>query len=232
MFLAVVSFYEVKNWTPDLRTTNHFHRTRDDPPACPNAPGHPVAVEVVNFPYSLTIKYMATRLIPSLILDRHAETQLQILAFRAAFFYGRSPHTKERKATLRCTLSVLDWKFYCCSKLRMFCLDALACASIAVAAWLRICSLASCVVSSAKSASSIPPLAADRLAEIFVRLLTVWFRRLDTAPSSERWMFTVFIAASILATEARALSPDTSIMAVCGGGFLRIDVAGITPAKH
>jgi hypothetical protein len=45
-------------------------------------------------------------------------------------------------------------------------------------------------------------------------------------------MFTIFIAASILATEARALSPDTSIMAVCGGGFLRIDVAGITPAKH
>ena len=114
----------------------------------------------------------------------------------------------------------------------MFCLEALACASIAVAAWLRICSLANCVVSSAKSASSMPPLAADRLAEMFVRLLTVWFRRLDTAPSSERWMFTVFIAASILAVAARAVSPDTSIMAVCGGGFLRIDVAGITPVKY
>ena len=173
MFSAVVTFYEVKNWTPDLRTTIHFHRTRDDPPACPNAPGHPVAVEVVNFPYSLTIKYMATRLIPSLILDHHAETQLQILAFRAAIFYGLSPHTKEREATLRYTLSVLDWKFYCCSKLRMFCLEALACASIAVAAWLRICSLANCVVSSAKSASSMPPLAADRLAEMLVRFFTV-----------------------------------------------------------
>ena len=99
IFFAVVIIYEVKNWTPDLRTTIHFHRTRDDPPACPNAPGHPVAVEVVNFPYSLTIKYMATRLIPSLILDHHAETQLQILAFRAAIFYGLSPHTKEREAT-------------------------------------------------------------------------------------------------------------------------------------
>jgi hypothetical protein len=97
MFSAVVTFYEVKNWTPDLRTTIHFHRTRDDPPACPNASGHPVAVEVVNFPYSLTIKYMATRLIPSLILDHHAETQLQISALRAAIFYGLSPHTNSAR---------------------------------------------------------------------------------------------------------------------------------------
>jgi len=99
----------------------------------------------------------------------------------------------------------------------MFCFEALACASIAVAAWLRICSLASCVVSSAKSASSIPPLAADRLAEMLVRLLTVWLKRLDTAPSSERWMFTVVIAASILAVAARALPPDASDMAVVAG---------------
>ena len=164
---------------------------------------------------------MASRLIPSLILDHHAETQLQILAFRAAIFYGLSPHTKEREATLRYTLSVLDWKFYCCSKLRMFCLEALACASIAVAAWLRICSLANCVVSSAKSASSMPPLAADRLAEMFVRLLTVWLKRLETAPSSERWMFTVVMAVSILATAARALPPDASDMAVVAGVAFR-----------
>ena len=45
---VVVLYYEVKNWTLDLRTLFHFHRTRDDPPACPNASGHPVAVEVVN----------------------------------------------------------------------------------------------------------------------------------------------------------------------------------------
>ena len=99
----------------------------------------------------------------------------------------------------------------------MFCFEALACASIAVAAWLRICSLASCVVSSAKSASSIPPLAADRLAEMLVRLFTVWLKRLDTAPSSERWTFTVVMAVSILAVAARALPPDASDMAVVAG---------------
>ena len=81
--------------------------------------------------------------------------------------------------------------------------------------------MANCVVSSAKSASSIPPLAADRLAEIFVRLLTVWFRRLDTAPSLERWTVTVVIAASILAVAARALSPDASDMAVVAGAAFR-----------
>ena len=110
----------------------------------------------------------------------------------------------------------------CCSKLRMFCLEALACASTAVTVWLSICSVASCAVSMAKSASSIPPLADDGLARMLVRLLTVWFRRLDTAPNSERWTFTVFIAASfiaslILAVAARAVSPDASNMAVVAG---------------
>ena len=47
---VVVTYYEVKNWTLYLRTLFHFHRTRDDPPACPNASGHPVAVEVVVSP--------------------------------------------------------------------------------------------------------------------------------------------------------------------------------------
>ena len=47
---VVVLYYEVKNWTLYLRTLFHFHRTRDDPPACPNASGHPVAVEVVVSP--------------------------------------------------------------------------------------------------------------------------------------------------------------------------------------
>ena len=45
----------------------------------------------------------------------------------------------------------------------------------------------------------------------------MWFRRLDTAPSSERWMFTVVIAASILAVAPRALPPDASVMAVVAG---------------
>ena len=63
----------------------------------------------------------------------------------------------------------------------------------------------------------MPPLAADRLAEMLVRLFTVWLKRLDTAPSSERWMFTVVMAVSILATAARALPPDSSDMAVVAG---------------
>ena len=63
--------------------------------------------------------------------------------------------------------------FYPCKRLSTFCFEALACASIAVEARCKIWFFASAVVSSAKSASSIPPLAADRLAEILVRLLTV-----------------------------------------------------------
>ena len=43
----------------------------------------------------------------------------------------------------------------------------------------------------------MPPRAADRFDEMLVRLLTVWLNRLDTAPNSERWMLTVFIASSI-----------------------------------
>ena len=81
--------------------------------------------------------------------------------------------------------------------------------------------MANYVVSSAKSASSMPPLAADRLAEIFVRLFTVWLKRLDTAPSLERWTFTVFMAVSILAVAVRALSPDASDMAVVAGVAFR-----------
>ena len=43
----------------------------------------------------------------------------------------------------------------------------------------------------------MPPCAADRFDEMLVRLLTVWDRRFDTAPSSERWMLTVWIALSM-----------------------------------
>ena len=52
---------------------------------------------------------------------------------------------------------------------------------------------------------------------MLVRLLTVWLKRLKTAPSSERWMFTVVFAASILAVAARELPPDASDMAVVAG---------------
>ena len=45
----------------------------------------------------------------------------------------------------------------------------------------------------------------------------MWLKRLDTAPSSERWTFTVVTAASILATAARARPPDASDMAVVAG---------------
>ena len=60
----------------------------------------------------------------------------------------------------------------------------------------------------------MPPCAADRFDEMFVGLLTVWLKRLKTAPSSERWMFTVVIAASILAVADLTVSPDASEMAV------------------
>ena len=85
---------------------------------------------------------------------------------------------------------------------------------MAVDACCRIWFFANRVVSKAKSASSIPPLAADRLAEMLVRLLTVWLKLLETAQSSERWMFTVVIAASNLAVADLAVSPDASDMAV------------------
>ena len=52
----------------------------------------------------------------------------------------------------------------------------------------------------------MPPCAADRLDEMFVRLFTVWLRLLETAPSSERWMFTVIIALSMALIVTRASS--------------------------
>ena len=65
----------------------------------------------------------------------------------------------------------------------------------------------------------IPNTASRRrqIGEMLVRLFTVWLKRLDTAPSSERWTFTVVIAASILAVAARELPPDASDMAVVAG---------------
>ena len=63
----------------------------------------------------------------------------------------------------------------------------------------------------------MPPCAADRFDEMFVRLLTVWLKRLKTAPSSERWTFTVAMAASILAVADLAVSPDASDTAVVAG---------------
>jgi hypothetical protein len=52
---------------------------------------------------------------------------------------------------------------------------------------------------------------------MFVRLLTVWLKRLKTAPSSERWTVAVVMAASILAVADLAVSPDASGMAVVAG---------------
>ena len=52
---------------------------------------------------------------------------------------------------------------------------------------------------------------------MLVRLLTVWLKLLETAPSSERWTFTVAMAASILAAADLAVSPDASDMAVAVG---------------
>ena len=56
---------------------------------------------------------------------------------------------------------------------RMFCLVWLACASIEVAAWLKMLVLVSLLVSSAKSASSMRPLAASVLLETEERLSRV-----------------------------------------------------------
>ena len=49
------------------------------------------------------------------------------------------------------------------------------------------------------------PCAADRFDEMLVRLFTVWDRRFETAPSFERWMFTVLIALSMAVMAAIAL---------------------------
>ena len=64
---VVVLYYEVKNWTLDLRTLFHFHRTRDDPPACPNASGHLAVVEVVFSQINGPQSHMAVYLCPALI---------------------------------------------------------------------------------------------------------------------------------------------------------------------
>ena len=50
----------------------------------------------------------------------------------------------------------------------------------------------------------MPPMAADRLDEMLARLFTVWFSRLETAPSSDRWTLTVPIASSIVVIAVRA----------------------------
>ena len=44
----VVTYYEVKNWTLDLRTTRVLPLLTGYPPACPNAYRYPRAVEVVS----------------------------------------------------------------------------------------------------------------------------------------------------------------------------------------
>ena len=82
-------------------------------------------------------------------------------------------------------------------------MEAFACASIAVDACCRIWFFANSVVSSAKSASSMPPLAADKLADMLVRLLTVWLSLLETAPSSARWMLIVLRPLSIVLIKTR-----------------------------
>ena len=54
-------------------------------------------------------------------------------------------------------------------------------------------------------------LAADRLDEMLVRLLTVWFNRLEIAPNLDRWMLTSLMAVSIKSMPVRALtSPEPS----------------------
>ena len=121
--------------------------------------------------------------------SKHAGVELIVLVFRV------------RGQAALFTLPIKDY----CSKLSTFCFEALACASIAVEACCSIWFFARLVVSRAKSASSMPPRAADRLVEMLVMLETVWLRRLEIAPSSERCVLTVLIAASILVILLTAL---------------------------
>ena len=120
-------------------------------------------------------------------------TQLLFVSdlFVPVFSENTAPCSHEHLSDLYCTLhhrGRFGRQPYPCSRLSTFCFDALAWASMAVDACCRIWFFASWVVSKAKSAPSIPPLAADKLAEILVRLFTVCVRRLEISPSLDRWV--------------------------------------------
>ena len=69
-----------------------------------------------------------------------------------------------------------------------------------------------------KSASSMPPLAADRFDEMLVKLFTVWLRRFDTAPSSERCVITDLMAASMYSIKSHDLAAVSNLDKLDPGG--------------
>ena len=83
-----------------------------------------------------------------------------------------------------------------CINARTVCLLAFACASIAVAACCIIWLFAKLLVSVAKSASCILPLAEDRFTEILSKFAIIDDSLLDNAPSSPRRAEITEIAAS------------------------------------
>ena len=78
----------------------------------------------------------------------------------------------------------------------MFCFDALALASIAVAACWSICCLAKFLVSAAKSASSILGMLLAMFVAVLVLLAIMWSMRLLKAPSEALCEFRVCRAVS------------------------------------
>ena len=87
--------------------------------------------------------------------------------------------------------------FSYCINARTVCLLAFACASIAVAACCIIWLFAKLLVSVAKSASCILPLAEDKFTAILSRFAIVEVNRFDKAPNSPRRVDTNDIASSI-----------------------------------
>ena len=68
------------------------------------------------------------------------------------------------------------------------------------------------MVSDAKSASSMPPLAADRLDELLVKLFTVWLSRFYTTPSSEHCALTDLMAVSLYLIESLEFSAVSNLV--------------------
>ena len=112
-----------------------------------------------------------------------------------------SREQNKKRAPSRAPMGVLGYYYW--SKERTSCDVWLACASIAVPACCSTCVFASTVVSYAKSASKIRPLAAAILVLFVVRLLIVAWRRFWTAPRSARFRLTASIAESIWVRPAR-----------------------------
>ena len=90
------------------------------------------------------------------------------------------------------------FKHYPVISLRVVFFEAFACASIAVAACIKICARANLAVSAAKSASSTCPFALSKLAFMFCKFEIELSKRLEIAPIFPRRVDIIDIAASIV----------------------------------